>query len=157
MAEQTWNPYREYDLLRREIDRAFEMFGGNGGSAWPFSRVSFLPGRSARAYPMMNLSEDDEALYIEALAPGVDPETLDIRLLRNQLSVSGEKRVLPGDLKSESYHRNERSAGRFVRTLNLPVDVDEGRITADYRNGLLLITLPKAEAAKPRQITVTMN
>lgn len=153
MADWTWNTNREFEVLRREINRAFESLGVDGGS-WPFSRVSFLPGRSARAYPLLNMSEDASAVYIEALAPGVDPDSLSVTMVRNQLSISGEKLGAEGEGKPMKVHRNERSAGRFARTLNLPVDVDEGKIRADYRNGLLLITLPKAEEAKPRQITV---
>ena len=156
MTEWTWNPYREFDTLRREIERTFEAFGVNGGR-WPFSRVSFLPGKSAHAYPLINVSEDENALYIEALAPGVDPDLFNITIVQNQITVSGEKKGVHGDVKAEEFHRNERSAGKFSRSFNLPVEIKEDQIKAEYRNGLLLITLPKAEKAKPRQITVKAN
>ena len=147
------NPFAEMDALRREIDRVFEGYGGRGQR--PF-RYAFLPGSAARAYPLMNVSEDAEAVYVEALAPGVDPETLDVSLERNVLTISGEKKSLRG-VNPDAYHRSERATGRFVRTLRLDSEVDDGKIGAEYANGLLLITLPKAETAKPRQITVTVK
>jgi len=157
MANRVWDFYRDITDLRREIDRAFEAFGIDGGPFWPFSRISFLPGRAARVYPLLNLSEDADNLYVEALAPGVDPETLDVSLVRNQLTLSGEKKAALADAKPEDYHRSERGIGKFVRSITLPVDVEENKIKADYRNGLLLITLPKAEEAKPKQIAVKVG
>jgi HSP20 family protein len=139
--------------LRHEIDRAFEQFG----RAEPFSRVAFLPGRSARRYPLINLYEDKDALYVEALAPGVNPDSLNLTVIRNTLTISGEKRTVPNDVKSEDFHRSERAAGKFVRSIDLPLEVDEDHMTARYKNGLLLVTLPKAEKAKPKQITVKVS
>lgn len=156
MATYTWNPIRELDALRREVERAFEEFVPNGGMP-PFSRTAFLPGRSTRTYPLINLSDDKDALYVEALAPGVNPDTLDIAMQRNVLRIAGEKSALTANIKPGAFHRNERGVGRFVRLIELPVEVDRERIKADYQNGLLLITLPKAEAGKPKQITVSVN
>lgn len=156
MTVTNWNPWRELDTLRREVERVFENYGGEV-SRGPFWRGAFLPGRAARNYPLLNLSDDKEHLYVEALAPGVNPETLDISVLQNTLRVSGEKQAISGEIKPEAFHRNERSAGSFVRTLTLPVDVDSARVTAEYKNGVLRITLPKAEAAKPKQITVQVK
>jgi HSP20 family protein len=143
--------FGDMEELRREVDRAFEQFGFRTG---PFPRVAFLPGRSARRYPLINLHEDKDALYVEALAPGIDPDSLNLTVARNTLTISGEKRTIPQDVRSEDFHRNERAAGKFVRNIDLPVEVDENRMAAEYKNGLLLITLPKAEKAKPKQITV---
>lgn len=160
MARQDWkwDPLAEIDALHREIDRIFGSFGDtNAGWLFPFSRTSFLPGRSAQAYPLMNLSEDENNLYIEALAPGLDPETLNITVTGKTLSLSGEKRALPKDLESFDFHRNERGAGRFARTVQIEVPIDEGKIKAEYKNGLILLTLPKAEAAKPKEIAVKVS
>jgi HSP20 family protein len=117
--------------------------------------VAFLPGRGARQYPLVNVSEDDRNVYVEALAPGVDPKSLDLSVMQGALTIKGEKPGL-AQVSAEAYHRNERAAGRFVRSVELPVEVDAGRVSADYRNGLLLVTLPKAEAARPRQVPITV-
>lgn len=149
-----WDPFLEMESLRRDIDRAFQDFGITQGEG---NRVAFLPGRGPRRYPLINLSEDKENIYIEALTPGVDPQSLDISVLRNRLTLSGEKLRIPADVKPEAFHRSERSSGKFVRTFDLPVEVDDERIQAHYKNGLLLITLPKAEKVKPRQVTVKVG
>lgn len=156
MTTYTWNPIRELDALRRAVERVFEGSAPNGHT-WPCPRAAYVPGHASGAYPLVNLSDDKDALYVEALVPGVTPETLDITVHRNVLRIAGEKPGLTEDVKPEAYHRNERGAGRFVRMVELPVEVDRERIKADYKNGLLLITLPKVEAAKPKQITVSVN
>jgi HSP20 family protein len=149
MAE--WNPFEQMEALRREVDRAFDDF--RVGSS-PANRVAFLPGTGPRRYPLINLLEDKDHVYIEALTPGVDPQSLDLTVVQNRLSLSGEKTRIQGDIKPEAFHRSERASGRFVRTVDLPVDVDADRISAEYKDGLLLITLPKAEKAKPKQINI---
>ena len=147
----TWNPWATMEALRRDIDRAF----GNAGIAnEPAFRSAFLPGRAARRYPLINLGEDRDNLYIEALAPGIDPATLDVSVIGNVLTVSGEKRRVPEDIKPEAFHRSERAAGKFVRNVELSVEVDTQGIKAEYKHGLLQLTLPKAAAAKPKQIAV---
>jgi len=155
MVTYTWNPFRELESLRQEVERAFEDFGGDW--AWPRSKARFLPGRSARTYPLVNVSDDKDALYVEALAPGVNPESLDITVHRNTLRIAGEKPPLATDIRPDAFHRTERGAGKFVRMVELPLEVDRDRITADYKNGIVLITLPKGEAAKPKQISVQIN
>jgi len=149
------NPFREMERLRRKIDRAFE---GVGIGRWdfPFSRISFLPGRAAREYPLLNIAEDGGLLRVEALAPGVEPMSLNVSVTGSQLSISGEKLPTEG-AAPEAFHRNERGAGRFVRVVELPVDVDESKVKAEYKNGILAITLPKAASAKPRQISVNVS
>ena len=146
-----WSPFEDMEALRREIDRAFEGFGLGQE---PSQQVAFLPGRGPRRYPLINLLEDKENLYIEALTPGVDPESLNVTVLQNRLTVSGEKSRIAGDIKPEAFHRSERASGKFVRTIDLPVEVDDGEIKAEYKNGLLVVALPKAEKAKPKQINV---
>jgi HSP20 family protein len=118
--------------------------------------TSFLPGRSARAYPLLNVSEDGDHYYIEALAPGLNAESLKVSVVEDQLTIEGEKASPGQNVKSEAWHRNERSTGRFIRTLTLPNQVQQEKVSATYHNGLLNITLPKTEAAKPRQIAVTV-
>jgi HSP20 family protein len=149
-----WNPWQTLEAMRREIDRVFE---GNGGRSEPFTRAAFLPGRAARRYPLINLYEDKDAIYLEALAPGVDPGTLNLSVVGNTLTIAGEKRRVAGDVKPEAFHRSERATGKFVRHIELPVEVDENKVQAEYKHGLLNITLHKAEKAKPKQITVQVS
>jgi HSP20 family protein len=147
------NPWGDLDALRQEIDRTFQTFRSDREPQhW---RVAFLPGHGARHYPLVNLSEDEENLYVEALAPGVDPKSLELSVLQGTLTIKGEKPGL-AQVTADAYHRNERAAGRFTRTIELPVQVDAGKVQADYRNGLLLVTMPKSEAAKPKQIQVNV-
>jgi HSP20 family protein len=151
---RTYDPFREMETLRREIDRAFSnVITGTSSSQSP---IAFLPGRAARAYPLLNLSEDKENLYIEALAPGLDPQTLNLTIVRNNLTISGEKSA-PQGVSNEAYHRSERAWGKFTRSVDLPVEVDSNRVQARYQDGLLQIALPKAEEAKPKQITVAVS
>jgi HSP20 family protein len=145
------NPWQTLESLRRELDRVFDETGMRNE---PFFRTAFLPGRAARRYPLINLYEDKDALYLEALAPGVDPSTLDLHVVGNTLSITGEKRRVAGDIRPEAFHRSERATGKFVRHIQLPVEVDEGKVRADYKDGLIIVTLPKAEKAKPKQIAV---
>ena len=149
-----WNPFVDMENLRSEVDRAFEEFGV---AREGMNRVAFLPGRGPRRYPLINLLEDKEHLYIEALTPGVDPRSLDVSVLRNRLTLSGEKIRISGDVQPEAFHRSERSAGKFVRSFDLPMEVDEEKIQAEYKDGLLIIKLPKAERAKPRQVNVKVG
>jgi len=146
-----WNPWQELEAVRRGIDRAFEQVGLQ---LPPLFRPAFLPGRAAREYPLVNMYDDNDTVYIEALAPGLDPASLNVSVVRNTLTLSGEKPRVTTEVKPEAFHREERAAGKFVRNLELPSEVDENKVKADYNNGLLLVTLPKAEKAKPRQINV---
>ena len=147
-----WNMVKELDTLRRDMDRMFDSVGIPSTR-----RTAFLPGRAARQYPLINLYEDQENLYLEALMPGAEPKTLDVSLVEDALTISGEKPRLPSGhrgVSEDAYHRNERAAGRFVRTISLPLKVNDQRIKADYQHGVLWVTLPKAESEKPKRINV---
>lgn len=151
---RTWDPFREMEALRREVDRAFTNYlPGDGRGRW---NVAFLPGRAARSYPLVSLGEDQDNFYVQALAPGLDPQALNLTVVRNVLTISGEK-IGARDVPVESYHRSERAAGKFTRTVELPGEVKSEKVQAKYVDGLLTITLPKAEAAKPRQIKVALS
>jgi HSP20 family protein len=156
MAE--WNPWQEMNRLRQDIDRAFEQVGWrNGGRSGHTFPTAFLPGRAARAYPLVNVSEDAQALYVTALAPGLDPTAIELSVQDNRLTIAGEKPRVAADIQPEAFHRSERAAGKFVRTVTLPIEVEHEQVQADYKNGLLVVTLPKAEKAKPKQIAVSFE
>ena len=156
MSPMTLDLFEDMERMRREIDR---ILGGDRVPAWtfPFSRMSFLPGRALRSYPLMNIGEDDGHIYVDALAPGISTDTLNVSVTGNQLIISGEKAHLPDDAKPENIHRSERSAGQFVRTVSLSSAVERDKVQANYRNGVLRITLPKAEEARPKQVQVRVS
>lgn len=147
-----YNPFDELDALRRGIDQVFN-------NTWPglLGRGSlFLPGRSARGYPLINLSGDPEKYVLEAFAPGLDMKSLDVSVRGNTVTISGEKKSIDG-VKPEAFHRNERSAGKFMRSYQLDCDIDEAGVNAEYKNGILTVMLPKSEAAKPKKISVSVK
>lgn len=136
--------FNDFDLLRREMLRLFDTVGtGNETEA------------AAGVFPPLNITQDDENFYLRAEVPGIKPNELSISAVRNRVSLAG-KRELERERESGrvSYHRKEREEGSFNRTVTLPTEVDVDRVTAKYADGILNLTLPKAEAAKPRQITV---
>ena len=149
MTTAIWDPIRELMTIRRDLDRALS---NEGMPAFPW-RVGFLPGRSARQYPLLNLYESGEDFYVEALMPGIDTQQLDVTVVGNSLTISGEKPG-PTNLQPERVHRSERAAGRFVRGLTLPTEIERDQVSAEYRNGILLLTLPRAESARPKKVRI---
>lgn len=148
----TWDPFEGLQSLQRDIDQAFQRAGPQYHPAF---RAAFLPGRGAREYPLVNLYEDPDNVHVEALAPGADPASFNITMIGRTLTISGEKPRVPGEVKPEAFHREERAAGRFNRNIEIPMDVEQGEgLSGQYRNGLLLVTLPKSEKAKPKQIKI---
>ena len=149
-----WDPFREMEELRREVDRVFDSALTTGRPG--VRRAAFLPGRGARQYPLVNLYEDEENIYVEALAPGLNADAIELTVQGTTLTVSGEKPATR-DLSAEAVHRSERSAGKFVRSVELPRPVKETDVSASYYHRLLVITLPKHEAAKPKRISVSVT
>jgi len=146
---RTWDLFREMEQFQRDID---EVFRGGG-------RDSFLASgtRGLRHFPRINLREDSENLYLEALLPGVDPEQVDINLLGNTLTLAGERPASELEEEEGRWHRRERPSGKFMRTVELPVQVDANKVTADAQHGLLRVTMPKAAVSKPKTIQVKAN
>ena len=118
-----------------------------------FGRNVFGAPRFVAAGPAMNVWADDQAVYAEVDLPGVDVDKLDISVTEgNKLTIQGERPVL--ELPNAVWHRQERGAGTFTRSLTLPTMVDADKVEAKFENGVLQLTLPRAEAAKPRKIAV---
>jgi HSP20 family protein len=133
--------WASFDRLHGEMDRLLEGWGVD------------LPRSLAPAFPLLNIWEDGDAFFVEADLPGLTREQLQISVMnRNQLTIQGER---PGHEKETGrWHRRERNFGRFQRVLKLPVAIDADRIEARLENGVLLLTLPRAEETKPRRIAV---
>lgn len=145
-----WDLFREMDNLRRDIDSAFRDFG-----LTRYGQAGFLPGVGLTSYPQINLAEDKDNIYVEALVPGVDPKDLELTVMRGTLTLQGKRRET--EAQKKAWHRNERGGGRFLRTIEIPAEVEADKVNAEYRNGVLTATLPKAEMAKPKKIDVKVG
>ncbi|GAX61827.1 small heat shock protein [Candidatus Scalindua japonica] len=102
--------------------------------------------------PPVNIFEKDGEMVLVAELPGVKKEDLNIEVKGNTLRLAGERTIKYGE--NTSYHRVERDSSKFDRTVRLPVNVEADKVKAEYKDGLLLLTLPRAEADKPKQITI---
>jgi HSP20 family protein len=136
------SPFDELERRRRELDR---LSGDYTGS------VFRLP--TAGVFPLVNVTEDPDNYYVRAELPGVKTDELDISVTGETLTLSGERK-LPEESEKASYHRREREAGSFSRVVSLPARLDVDKVKALAEDGVLTVVLPKAESAKPRQITV---
>jgi len=145
-----------YGLTQRPADafqnlRRLNSFLDEAISGFPFSSEN---GTLTAAWtPAVDVFEDKDAVKIVAELPGVKPEDVKISLENQALTVRGEKRQVAEE-KMERVHRYERSYGAFARTFALPGTVDADRIEASFADGLLTVTLPKVERARPRQIEI---
>jgi HSP20 family protein len=133
--------FSDFDQIRREMLRLLD------------AATDGAPDQGAGVFPPMNITQDDDNYYLRAEIPGIKPAELAISALRNRVSISG-KREIPREHDRVSYHRKERPEGGFNRAVTLPTEVDADRVDARYIDGILSLTLPKAEQAKPRQIAV---
>jgi len=139
-----WPVFGQLTNLRDEINRLFEapLFNG-GGTAELFNTWS----------PALDLYEDKDNLVVQAEVPGFKKEDLDISFQDGSLTITGERKHETKE--GHDVSRSERFYGKFHRTFVLPKAVDVTKVKARYKDGILTITLPKAEEAKPRQISVT--
>ncbi len=154
-----WNPLRDvtswhpvtnlasdFTNMQREIDRMFDRFRGgtvddNGTSTW---------------LPSVDIIETPNDYVVKAELPGVDKKDVKLTIQNDTLTIRGEKKQ-ESDRKGENYHRVERSYGVFQRSFALPSSVKSDKIEASYDNGILTITLPKVEEAKPKAIEVKVK
>jgi HSP20 family protein len=134
---RNWAPFRELGDIHREMDRLFDR--------------TWAP-RSTE-YPPLNVWSNEDEMVVQAELPGFAADDIDISVVQNALTLRGSRK--PEELKEgESYHRRERWTGQFVRTLELPFEVDNSKVEAEYKHGVLSIRLPRAEEHKPKKITV---
>jgi HSP20 family protein len=131
-----------------EVNRAQEEFGKLFGRLTSFTRPE-----TPNAGPLINVWEDDNSLHAEVDLPDADPAKLELNVTEgNRLSISGERKA--PEVTGATWVRQERPYGAFTRTIELPFMVDADKVDAAYDHGVLRITLPKSEAAKPRRIAV---
>jgi HSP20 family protein len=124
-------------------------------SSWPF-QAQENGALTSSWIPVCDVFEDKDAVKIVAEVPGVRPEDVKLSLENNLLTIRGEKRQ-QAEEKTERVHRYERTYGSFERAFALPTTVDPEKIAASYANGILTVTIPKAERARPREIPVKVG
>ncbi|MDB6020057.1 MAG: Heat shock protein Hsp20 [Pedosphaera sp.] len=141
-----WPAFERLFGFRNELDRLFEPFA-------ELTRSSQL----LRVWnPAIDLYEDKESLIVKAELPGMKKEDIDVSLHDGALSISGERKNERKFPEGET-QRSERFVGRFQRSVTLPSPVSADQVTAQYKDGVLTITLPKTEEAKPKQIEVNIG
>lgn len=140
------DPFRELFDLQRGINQLFDASFGT-----PREEIAL------KAWtPAVDVYEDENAFLIKLDLPEVNRDDVKVSLNENTLSISGERRV-ENEEKRENYHRVERSYGQFYRSFTLPPNVNGGAINAQFKDGVLRLTLPKKEEAKPKQIDVKVE
>jgi len=133
--------------LRNEIDRLFDA---------PFAELARVSPLLSGWTPALDMNEDRDNIYVNVELPGMKREEIDLQLHQQTLTISGERRAENKVEDSETY-RAERYVGRFQRSVQLPRTVDSTKVKAQYRDGILTVTLPKAEEAKAKQIEVKVG
>jgi len=136
-------PTQMFDTFRREMDQLMEQFFGaeDGGR----DRLAFAP--------RLNVAETEKEFEVTVDLPGLKPEEVNVELKENQLWISGERRY-EHEEKDKTWHRVERSYGQFRRVIPLDARVNPEGVQAEYKDGVLRITIPKDEAAQPKKISV---
>jgi HSP20 family protein len=140
-----WEPFRDLISLREAMDRLFEESFVRPKTEW------LAPvGAGTLAVDMY---ETNDAIVVKSAIPGIKPEDLDISITSDTLTIKGETKV-EEELKEEHFIRQERRYGSFCRSLTIPMPVVAGKAEAEFENGILTLTLPKAEDVKPKAIKV---
>ena len=121
-----------------------------------FTRMVNEPRATRPWSPAVDIYETENELVLKADVPDVDPSAIDVRVENQTLTISGERKF-EADSTSKGFHRIERSYGNFVRSFAVPNSFDTEKINAGFKNGVLSVTLPKKEAAKPRQVKVEVK
>ena len=137
-----WDPFRDFNVLNDRLGN----FLGKGWDA-PVSTTTWNPS--------VDIFENDSDIVIKAELPGLNAKDIDIKLENNVLTIRGERHFeKEAKEEKENYHRIEREYGSFSRSFSLPVTVNGDKVTAEYRDGVLKITLPKKEEVKPEPIKI---
>jgi HSP20 family protein len=137
MYYSSLNPWRELNRIQNEMNRIFD------DSSW----------QSRREYPAVNLWSNADKALITAELPGYLKKDVDISLTGDVLRIHGSRKA-PECKDNECFHRQERSYGVFDREIQLPFNIDSGKVNASFNNGVLTISLPRAEADKPKTIEI---
>lgn len=142
---QTHDPVQGLFNLQREIDRFFHQPSG----------IDLGPSGLGVSPPINVFRDQQGQLVVRAEVPGIEPSAVDVSVENRVLTISGQRKR--PEANEGSYHRRECRFGNFSRSLQLPADVDTQQATAECRNGLLTVTIPKLAEAKPRQVKVLVS
>lgn len=145
MTIQRWTPFRSWMDIQKEVSHLFDDVLANTERD-----VRSTPARWA---PIVDIYEDDGSVVLQVEVPGVKREDIDIQVADKRLTLRG-KRQREENVKEESYQRAERYFGTFSRSFTLPQHVDVNQIKAGYEDGILTVTLPKTEEAKPKKVSI---
>jgi HSP20 family protein len=143
-----WEPYNGLDGIQSRINEFFdEAFGRS--RAHPVSGTNTW-------YPPVDILESEDAYLIRAELPGMKKDDINLEFKEGVLTLSGERKY-DEPASGVEYHRTERVTGKFFRSFHLPLTIKQEELKATYRDGILEIHVPKADEAKPRQISITVN
>jgi len=137
--------FTELNRLQEEMNMLFDRFFGER-----------TPVRNAGVFPAVNVTQDDDNVYITAELPGIPGKDLDITVEEDTVLIRGERKAEP-EGEEISYHRRERGEGKFSRTVTLPTRIVADGATAETKDGILRLTLPKAEEVKPKKIEIKVG
>lgn len=144
-----WDPFRELEDVSNSLNRIFGRFPARAGSDSELLTM-------ADWTPSVDISETDTAYLIKGEIPGVKKEDVKITIEDGMITMRGERKQEKEE-KDKKFHRIERSYGSFVRSFRLPDDADETAVKAEFKDGMINVTLPKSEKAKARTINVTVT
>lgn len=145
----SWDPFETLSSLQSDIDRVFNRrLTGTRESGTEMANVDWLPA--------VDIAEDKESYHLSLDAPGMAKDQFEVTLEDTILTIKGEKKR-EVEKKEKNVYRAEREYGCFTRSFRLPETADGSRVNAEYKNGVLEINIAKKEAAKPRQIEVSVH
>ncbi len=145
--------WREFDKMQKEIEELFDFSS-------PFRNIN---GLVREQFPAINIGETSDNVIVYILAPGIDPSKLDLTIEKNILTISAERDAydIGEDIDKEklakNYNRQERFNGKFKRVISLPETVDPNKVNAEYKNGILVVTIGKKEEDKSKKIQVAIE
>lgn len=147
MDMTVWNPFREMENMLERYTQATGRNMANSETGLGFTEWS----------PSVDIKENDDAFMIRADLPGVSKDDIEVRLDNGVLCISGEKKVEKETGKGTKVHRTERFHGTFERRFTLPGSIDADRVKADYKQGVLSLSIPKIESEKPKTIDIKVH
>ncbi len=149
MTLQRFDPFRDIVNLRNQMDALFNEMG-------LLPRAAGQTEAAATWSPAVDIYETDKEIVLKAELPDIRQEDIRVSVDNNRLSITGERKF-ESEVKRENYHRIERSYGTFARTFTLPPTVDQDTIRAEYKQGVLTVSLPKREVAQGKNIAIQVN